>query len=52
MFLFSIISIAQNDDLLTIFFPLIILVASYALILSRFNDAYQKSRKELIRLIG
>lgn len=52
MFLFSIISIAQGDDIFTIFFPLIILVASYALILSRFKDAYLKSRKELMRLIG
>ena len=52
MALFSIISIVQKDDILTIIFPIIILVASYALILSRFNDAYQKSRRELMRLIG
>lgn len=52
MLLFSVISIAQGDDVLTIIFPLIMLVASYALILSRFNDAYLKSRKELMRLIG
>jgi hypothetical protein len=52
MLLFSVISIAQGDDLLTIIFPLIILVASYALIISRFDDAYQKSRKELMRLIS
>ncbi|ADR22212.1 hypothetical protein MATR_01460 [Marivirga tractuosa] len=52
MLLFSIISIVQEDDLLTIIFPLVILLASYALIISRFNDAYQKSRKELMRLIG
>lgn len=52
MLLFSAISIAQNDDILTIIFPLIILIASYALILSRFNEAYLKSRKELMRLIG
>jgi hypothetical protein len=52
MFLFSIISMAQRDDILTITFPIIILGASYALILSRFNDAYKKSRKELMRLIG
>ncbi len=52
MVLFSIISFAQRDDVLTIIFPIIILVASYALILSRFNDAYHKSRKELMRLIG
>jgi len=52
MCLFSIISIAQKDDLLTVIFPLIILIASYALILSRFNDAYLKSRRELMRLIG
>ena len=52
MVLFSIISIVQRDDLLTIIFPIIILVASYALIISRFNDAYLKSRRELMRLIG
>jgi len=52
MVLFSIISFAQRDDTLTVVFPIIILVASYALIISRFNDAYQKSRKELMRLIG
>jgi uncharacterized membrane protein YhaH (DUF805 family) len=52
MLLFSIISIAQRDDVLTIIFPIIILVASYALIISRFHDAYQKSRRELMRLIG
>lgn len=45
MLLFSVISIAQGDDLLTIIFPLIILVASYALIISRFDDAYQKVEK-------
>lgn len=51
MVLFSIISFVQRDDILTIIFPLIILVASYALIISRFNDAYHKSRRELMRLI-
>lgn len=52
MCLFSVISVVQEDDLLTIIFPLLILVASYAVILSRFKDAYQKGRKELLRLIG
>ena len=52
MLLFSFISIVQNDDMLTIIFPLIILLSSYALIISRFNDAYLKSRRELMRLIG
>jgi len=52
MLLFSIISFVQRDDILTIIFPIIILVASYALIISRFNDAYMRSRKELRRLIG
>ncbi|HET8860028.1 hypothetical protein [Marivirga sp.] len=52
MLLFSIISFAQEDNILTIIFPLIILVASYALIISRFIDAYYKSRKQLMRLIG
>jgi len=52
MLLFSLISIVQEDDLLTIIFPLIILVASYALIISRFYDAYYRSRRELMRLIG
>ncbi|WKV13187.1 hypothetical protein [Marivirga harenae] len=52
MLLFSTISIVQNDDILTIIFPLIILLASYALIISRFKDAYYKSRRELMRLIG
>jgi hypothetical protein len=52
MLLFSIISFVQKDDMLSIIFPIIILAASYALILSRFNDAYLKSRKELKRLIG
>jgi len=52
MLLFSMVSIAQGDDILTIIFPITILVASYALILSRFKDAYKKSRKELLRLIG
>lgn len=52
MLLFSIISIIQEDDILTVVFPLIILIASYAVILSRFKDAYQKGRKELLRLIG
>jgi hypothetical protein len=52
MLLFSIISFVQGDDLLTITFPVIILIASYALIISRFHDAYQKSRRELMRLIG
>jgi hypothetical protein len=52
MLLFSIISFVQGDNFLTIIFPIIILLASYALILSRFKDAYRKSRKELIRLIS
>lgn len=51
MFLFSIISFLQGDDILTVIFPIIILVASYALIVSRFLDAYRKCRKELVRLI-
>lgn len=52
MLMFSITSFSQGDDVLTIIFPLIILIATYALILSRFKDAYYKSRKELIRLIS
>ncbi|WMN07714.1 hypothetical protein QYS48_29640 [Marivirga arenosa] len=51
MLMFSIVSYSQGENALTIIFPLVILVASYALILSRFNDAYQKSRRELLRLI-
>lgn len=51
MLMFSFASFSQDEDVLTVIFPLIILIATYALILSRFKDAYRKSRKELIRLI-
>ncbi len=52
MLLFSMISYAQGEGLFTVFLPIIILIASFWVILSRFKSAYEKSRKELLRLIG
>ncbi len=52
MLLFSMISYAQGEDMFTIFLPIILLIASFGVILSRFKSAYEKSRKELLRLIG
>ena len=52
MLLLSLISFLEGENWLNITFPLLILAASYWLILSRFEAAYQKSRKELIRLIS
>jgi type IV secretory pathway TrbL component len=52
MLLFSMISYVQGENMLTVFLPIILLVASFWVVLSRFNSAYEKSRKELVRLIG
>ncbi|MBK6265467.1 hypothetical protein JKA74_10500 [Marivirga sp. S37H4] len=52
MLLFSMIAYAEGEDMLTVSFPIIMLIASFWVILSRFNSGYEKSRKELVRLIG
>jgi hypothetical protein len=51
MLLFSMIAYAQGENLLTVVFPIIVLILSFWVILTRFNVAYEKSRKELVRLI-
>ncbi len=51
MIIFSMIAYAEHENMLTVSFPIIVLLASFWVILSRFNAAYEKSRKQLVRLI-